>query len=398
MNKKEMIRLYIQTHQSTYQSNYKFHSCFQIKPDVYKFHYYMRDSQLQQIDIFFEIELKEKIKYHFKLQLHEYEQNSLVVHALERLLHYFGKEALLKGGDISKFIEHPDITIPLQNQDLMNIYNYLKCHYHITPKTVDKFYSIYLPYFERLLLQNKYKQATDSLNDLCYEMLYEYTWYGINTRYVDLEYYDHLYYFKKIILLCGPKLDCIYNQAPNTIQQLIIHLFKYERFIFCLLSTVNEIPYKSFVTKNILPAISLHFKDEQENLAYLYAYSLYYDDTKMLNDTISKIFKKIVDDALRINNHDMMIALGNYILKKYGYQVLINLFKKDRNSFIFKYFEIDDIPLKYHQEIRIELIKTLKYYAKLIDQPMYRLGCLEEIMNINLLLMKYFKEETFSET
>ena len=49
MQKKKLIHKYIEEHQTTYQSNYKFHSCFQKTTDVFKFHYYMRDAQLQQI-------------------------------------------------------------------------------------------------------------------------------------------------------------------------------------------------------------------------------------------------------------------------------------------------------------------------------------------------------------
>ena len=402
MQKKKLIHKYIEEHQTTYQSNYKFHSCFQKTTDVFKFHYYMRDAQLQQINIFFEITLGKTLEVEFKLNLHEYERIALIVNALRRLEKYIDQNTNLDCLQIPQYISQKDESVNLTNQDIINIYNYLKYHNNITSKTIDTFYEIYTPYLESLLKNKEYHNALKSINMLCDEILYEYLWTGINVSYIDQEYYFHLYYFRQIVNLCTPLAAHFYVGAKEEISDLVLKLFEYERFTFCMISVIDDLKCDEAIQYSVFNTLKNRFTlieedPEHGNLAYSYLYALYTRNQEMLHHTIELVFEGIIEDVLSIDNHDMQVALGTYILKLYGYEILIELFKREHNSFVFNCFEIKDIPYRYHEEIRLELIDSLKYYSILMDNSVYRLGSLEQIMNINLLLMEYFKEETFNE-
>lgn len=402
MERKELIQQYIDEYKTTYQSNYKFHSCFQKDENTYKFHYYMRDSQLQQINIFFEITITDKIAVDFGVKLHEYERISLIVGALRRLEGYIDEKTTLSCQQIPEFIKNSEYSLDLTNQDIINIYNYLKYHDNITQKTVDKFYDIYMPYLEKIIKNGDYHRALNSVNMLCDEILYEHLWTGINVSYMDQEYYFHLYYFRKICSLCIPLAAYFYVSAKEEISELVLKLFEYERFTFCMISVIDDMKCDENTQYAVFHTLKSNFTlvdedPEHGNLAYSYLYALYTRNEKMFKHMVELVFETIIQDVLSIDNHDMQLALGTYILKTFGYEILIELFKRDHNSFVFSRFEIKDIPYRYYEEIRLELIDALKYYSVLMDNSVYRLGSLEQIININLLLMEYFKEETFNE-
>lgn len=395
-----LIRKYIDEHQSTYQSKYKYHSSFQKTKNIYKFHYYMRDAQLQQINIFFEIMLGDEISVKFAENLHEYEEIALTIEALKVLERYIGQPTKLNCEDIKGYIDSKERSLDLTNQDIVNILNYLEYHRGTSQKTIDLFYEIYLPYAEKLLNNYEYKDLIQSINMICDEILYEYFWPGINVNYMDQEYYLHLYYFRKMFELCIPHVELIYLKAKNEIQDLTVRLFEYDRFTFCMISVLDDVHCNQYIVDAFFSTLSTKFKTIREdlengNLAYSYLYSFYINDKKMQKQVCEIIFENTVNDILTITNHDMQIALGNYLLKTGGYDILLDLLKKDHNSYIFSSFHIEDIPTCLHGQVKEELINALKYYAKLMDKPEYRLGSLEQIMNINRLLMEYFKEETY---
>ena len=51
----KIIDAYISSHESTYQAKYCYHSCDRVDEKTFKFHYYVRDVQLLQMNIFLEI-------------------------------------------------------------------------------------------------------------------------------------------------------------------------------------------------------------------------------------------------------------------------------------------------------------------------------------------------------
>ena len=399
MNRK-LIRDYIDNHKSTYHSKYKYHSSYQRTQNIYKFHYYMRDAQLQQINIYFEIMLGDKVSINFAENLHEYEQIALTIDALERLEGFIGQETKLDCDDIKGYINSHERSLDITNQDIINILNYLEYHYGKSQKTIDTFYEMYLPYASKLANEANYKELIQSVNMICDKILYEHVWVGININYMDQEYYFHLYYFRKLFEMFIPDIEMIYIKAREEIEDLMLRLFKYDRFTFCMISVLDDIKCNHYIMDAFFSMLSTHFKlinnqNEDGNLAYSYLYSIYNKDDKLKEEVREIVFENIVNDILTITNLDMQIALGNYFLKTGGYDILLKLFKRDHNSYIFKCFHIEDIPDDLKSQVKDELINALRYYAKLMDQPQYRLGSLEQIMNINHLLLEYFKEETY---
>lgn len=399
MNRK-VIRDYIETHKSTYQSKYKYHSSYQRTENIYKFHYYMRDAQLQQINIFFEIQLGEQISVSFAENLHEYEQIALTIDALEILERYIGQETKLAGDQLKEYIAQKEHSLDITNQDVINILNYLEYHQGTSQKTIDLFYEICLPYLEKLLQDYEYQRFVQAINMICDEILYEHFWSGINVNYMDQEYYFHLYYFRKIFELCLSHIEMLFLRARNEIENLTVRLFEYDRFTFCMISVLDDLECNKYIIDAIFSTLSMRFKlvkdnGDDGNLAYTYLYSFYKRDEQMQKQMRDIIFEHIVKDILTIDNHDMQIALGNYMLKTGGYDILIRLFKKDYNTYVFRCFPLDEIPKCLHTVVKNELICALKYYDKLMEKPEFRLGSLEQIMNINRLILEYFKEEIY---
>ena len=171
MNRK-LIRDYIDNHKSTYHSKYKYHSSYQRTQNIYKFHYYMRDAQLQQINIYFEIMLGDKVSINFAENLHEYEQIALTIDALERLEGFIGQETKLDCDDIKGYINSHERSLDITNQDIINILNYLEYHYGKSQKTIDTFYEMYLPYASKLANEANYKELIQSVNMICDKILY----------------------------------------------------------------------------------------------------------------------------------------------------------------------------------------------------------------------------------
>ena len=93
-----------------------------------------------------------------------------------------------------------------------------------------------------------------------------------------------------------------------------------------------------------------------------------------------------------IRNHDLQLAIGNSIVRSEGYDLLINLFSKDYNTFVFVCFPISTFPKEYHEKIREELEKAIRFYAGRMEHDEYRLSSFEQVSNINRLLMENYKE------
>ena len=95
MQKKKLIHKYIEEHQTTYQSNYKFHSCFQKTTDVLNFIIICVMLNFNKLIFSFEITLGKTLEVEFKLNLHEYERIALIVNALRKLEKYIDQNTIL---------------------------------------------------------------------------------------------------------------------------------------------------------------------------------------------------------------------------------------------------------------------------------------------------------------
>ena len=100
-----------------------------------------------------------------------------------------------------------------------------------------------------------------------------------------------------------------------------------------------------------------------------------------------------MNDVLTFANHDLLKEIGNRILDIEGYDLLIDLFSKDYNTFLFVCFPISTFPPEYKEIMRLELEKAIRFYAARMNHDEYRLTSFEQVANINRLLMEEYKEE-----
>ncbi len=393
----ELMNEYILQNDSSYKSKYKYYSCFQKSENVYKFHYYTRDSQLTQINLFFEINVYDEITTHFTEDIHEYEKTALIISGLKRMLKY-NRPSNIVGKDVKKLLKKSPEELDLTSQDIVTILNYIEYHYGITQKSVDMFYDFYLPHFNYLLKKGKYKQLVEEINYIADEILYENFWTGSYEDYMDQQYYLHLYYFRKILDYCLNDINKIILSSRQGAISLLIHLFEYSRFTLCMLSVLDNVRIDENLTNLIMKTLASSLnqdQDEDKLLPYLYVNSIYHHDTEKTKYYVKRIFRGIVDDIMRISNHDMQIALGTYFLKKEGYDILIDSFKEDYNVYLFTSFEIGDIPQEYYPEIKKELKNALYYYSDMMKNERFRLRALEQILHINRIILEYFKEDFY---
>ena len=69
---RECIHKYLEDHKSNYQGKYRCHSCVQTKKFEHKFHYYIRDIQFREINVFLTLDYYgPEIKTTFSVDLHE---------------------------------------------------------------------------------------------------------------------------------------------------------------------------------------------------------------------------------------------------------------------------------------------------------------------------------------
>ena len=139
----------------------------------------------------------------------------------------------------------------------------------------------------------------------------------------------------------------------------------------------------------------LNDKDEERenvNLVFSYIYYIFHNDFDQYYAVILKVLRGVINNMLTFANHDLDLALGNSLVKSEGYQVLLDLFHEDYNTFVFTCFPIDTFPLEMKPKVRDELVTAIQFFAARMESDNYRLSSFEQVMNINRLLMDNFKE------
>ena len=95
---------------------------------------------------------------------------------------------------------------------------------------------------------------------------------------------------------------------------------------------------------------------------------------------------------LTFANQDLDLALGNSIIHMEGYQILLDLFHRDYNTFVFTCFPIESFPEEMKPKVRDELVTAIQYFAARMENESYRLSSFEQVANISRLLMDNFRE------
>lgn len=391
----EKIIEYLNQHQSHYVGKYKLHSCVQTSRYEYKFHYYIRDAQFRELSVFLTIDYSHHIAYKFSIDLHSQEEEYIVKDALNKILYFLEHKTILDCSDLELFVHaKPDPnTIMLEPLDYRNILNYLQYHRGITQETVDHFYSIFIPFLTHLRKQQQYQKYMDAINLLLDKILVEYEWDGVASKYLDTQYQFHLYYFRIILKEVYQDIEMFYQSAKSGLLEGILRLCHSQRFSFAIMSDLGNLVLSDVqVSQAMLKYAKEQDEDLSDNLVLLYLQSIFENDTKKYREVSMNVIRSVIKDILTFANHDFPLAIGHSIVAREGYEILIELFEQDYNTFVFRGFPIDTFPDQYKNLIREKLETAIRYYAKKMEREEYRISSFEQIVNINRLLMENYKE------
>jgi len=397
----QILQEFLEDHKTQYVGKYKFHSGYQIEECVFKGHYYMLDQNFRQIDIFVEIKVKGQVTYTFSEDLHELEKIYIVKDAIQRILNKLRYKSTLHYSLYESYVKTISNELyVLEPIDFCDILSYMKYHQGINQKTMDDYYKLFIPCLHTHIRLKNYKKFIDSMNLLLENVLYEYEWDGSNSKYLDTEYQYHLYYIREIIRLVYEHLDKFYKNVPDELFKAIHTLCLHTRFSFAIMTDFGSLVLSHvFITNAMINVLKENLiltdknqEQDHENLVFSYIYYIFHNDYDQYYAVILKVLRMVINNMLTFANHDLDLALGNSLLRTEGYQVLLDLFNEDYNTFIFTCFPIDTFPTEMRPKVRDKLITAIQYFAARMDNDNYRLSSFEQVKNINRLLMDNFKE------
>ncbi len=392
---------FLEKHQSQYIGKYRFHSGYRTGDKSSKYRYYMLDQNFRQIDIYVEIQSQNQITYTFSEDLHEQEKIYIVKDAIKRVMNKSHYTSTLHYSLYENYVNTKDATPRvLEPVDFINVFNYMKYHKGINQATMDEFYALFIPCLKIHLEHKNYAKFLQSIELLFHNMLYEYEWDGTNSKYLDTEYQYHLYYIREIIRIVYKNLDHFYKKAQQELFDVIEILCKNPRFSFAIMTDFGSMVLSHyFVTSSLIKALKnklvLLDKDEDRedgNLVFSYIYYIFNNDYEQYHDVILILLRQIIGNILTFANHDLDLAIGNSVIQSDGYQILLDLFHEDYNTFVFTCFPIETFPVQLRPKVQKELVQAIQYFAARMDNDNYRLSSFEQVANINRLLMDNFKE------
>lgn len=392
---RECIHKYLEEHKSNYQGKYRCHSCVQTKKFEHKFHYYIRDTQFREINVFVTLDYAgPEVKTVFSVDLHEQEEEYITKDALKQIIYFNKYRTILHCHVFQHYINSKNTENMLEPLDYRNILDYLEYHRGTNQETIDEFYDFFMPYLKRLIRNGNYKRFMDSLNLLLDKIIYEYEWDGTTAKYLDTQYQYHLYYFRIIIRMVFDDLDIFYDQVKEPLLEAIWRLCNSQRFAFAIMTDFGNLVLSHYrVTKAIFNYVDARFQKEGDsNIVIPYLKAIFESDADGYRNAAMDVIRFVMNDMLTFANHDLQLAIGNSIVQNERYDLLINLFSKDYNTFVFVCFPISTFPPEYREPIREELEKAIRFYAGRMEHDEYRLSSFEQVSNINRLLMENYKE------
>lgn len=398
---KKLLEDFITEHPSQYVGKYRFHSGYRTDENVFKSRYYMLDQSFRQIDIYVELNCKDSITYVFSEALHEQEQLYIIKDLIRYILAQFDFKRLLHYSLYENYIKMASQELYiLEPIDFCDILNYMKYHHGINQKTMDQFYEIFIPHLKIQLKNKNYKKFIDSVNLLYHYVLYEYAWDGTSLKYLDTEYQFHLYYIREIIRLVYHHLDKFYETVPDELYDSVKTLCLNTRFSFAIMTDFGSLILSQYhVTLALLDHLKrdlvLNDKDQEKenvNLVFSYIYYIFHNDYDQYYAVVLKVLRMVINNMLSLANSDLDLALGNSLVQSEGYQIILDLFHEDYNTFIFSCFPIASFPQQMRPNVRDELATAVQFFAARMENDSYRLSSFEQVMNINRLLMDNFKE------
>lgn len=395
-----MMQNFIDDHQTQYVGKYRYHSSYRVGDFDFKAHYYIFDENFRQLDIFVELHVNDQVTYHFSEDLHEQEQVYIIKDLLAKLIDVLQYKTSLHYSLYESFVNLANKDMIVEPIDYIHLFSYMKYHQGINQATIDAYYEMFIPCLKAILRRKNYKKFMDSINYLLTVILYEYEWEGTNSKYLDTEYQYHLYYVRQIIRVVYKHLDKFYKYVPDELNEVISTLCHHGRFSLAIMTDFGALVLTHYnVCVSIMEDLKKKFvlcekgvhKDD-ENLVFSYIYYIFTNDYEQYYDVVIKVLRHVVDNMLVFANHDLDLALGNSIVQAEGFEIILDLFEEDYNTFIFTCFPISTFPKEMHLKVRDELVTAIQFFAARMENDKYRLSSFEQVGNINRLLMDNFRE------
>lgn len=398
-----VIKKYIEDHESSYEGRYKYLCGYRTGEHDYKCHYYMLDANFRKIDIFVDIACEKEVKAHFTENLNEQEKQHIINDSLKHILHNESYPKLLHYSLYENYIDgEQGFEVFMAPIDYVNVYEYMKYHNGISQKTVDDFYKIFIPALRTLRERRRYDAYLETMNLLLENILYEHEWISPASKYLNTEYQYHLYYIREIIRKVCEHVGEFYKYAKERFLDIVEKLCRNERFTFCIMTdfgalalsesvmVVNDLIVQLKKTFVLYDVNDDHNKDV--NLVFSYLYYIFKNDVENYHGVVRNVFRIIMNNMMTLADSNLDLALGNALLKTEGYEVLIDVFHTDFNTFIFTCFPISSFPQEMRPRVKAELIGAIKFFAGRMENEKFRQSSFEQIVNINRLLLDNFGE------
>lgn len=397
---KKILEQYLQEHKSSYNGKYKYMSGYRSGEHDYKCHYYMLDVNFRRIDIFVDLSYTDTVSATFSENLNEQEKQHIINDALRHVIHNESYPRLLHYSLYESYVNAAvPFDIHMSPIDYINVLEYMKYHHGINAKTIDAFYKIFVPAMKNLRERKRYDAYLETLNLLFQNILYENEWDSASTKYLDTEYQYHLYYIREIIRVVCDHLEDYFTNAKERLMEVIELLCKWERFTFAIMTdfgalTLSNVHVMNAIIAHLRDKLVLYDKNDDRNphvnLVFSYLYYIYINDYDSYYGVVKCIFRRIMNNMLSLADSDLDLALGNSLLRSDGYDILIDLFNTDYNTFIFTCFPIKSFPSELRPKIRKDLVAAIRFFAGRMENEKYRQSSFEQIVNINRLLLDNF--------
>ena len=390
----KIIDQYLKEHKSNYKAKYVYHSCDRLDQNTFKFHYYVRDRQLLEINIFMTICLGETLDISIKENIHEHEQWAIACDALEKIRSYTNRKTSISVDEIDAFIEKKEIKCNTSPQDMIYILNHIVYHHGKNPDSVYRFYKIFIAYLKKRMSEEKYKEVLLAVNYLLENILNETIWNAFNIKYLDQEYTMHFAYLSSVLNILNQDFSVLNLHDHDLLRSVIYKTIQYWRFAF-----TQYFPLEKIVERH--PKIMLQLFEEMEQddiesssegtqLVFNILYSLATNDEIIHRQNLRDLMKLLFSDISGLANPEEQKEIGLHFLMMTGFDLLLEIFEETKDCYVYLCYPPSLIPVDFHPYIEKQLKEALRYYIGFVKDDKRRIEAVDQIARINALLIEYF--------
>jgi len=400
--RRQVISDYLQAHDTHYQGKYRFKCGYHSGDGEYKCIYYLVDVTMRELTIFVDVHVNQTCKVDFSVDLNEEEREAITVNVLQKILLKSGYDSALHWSLYDKYLDlSSDERYQLLPVDYLDIFGYIRYHRGINQKSIDAFYDVLMPALGWMLEKKNYATYLETMCLILNDIAYVHEWDLSMETYVSSEYQYHLYYIRGILKTFYARFEDFYNADSDLCEQLVVILCENPRFaLHVLVNYLRKVLHHSDEQDEMMQRLEKRYTvyDMSErrswtyNMIFSYLFYMYIGDDDSFRGVIREVLRKVMSNCLRYVNHDLDIALGNALVGTMGYEILLEIFSEDYNTFLFTVFPIDTFPNNLQINVRDQLVEAILFFSARMDNEKYKQSSFEQILNINRLLIFNFRD------